>query len=34
MNDEIGGYGYEFDTKHFGGPFDGLTSSVISFEVL
>jgi hypothetical protein len=31
MNAEIGGYGYEFDTKHFGGPFDGLDSSVISF---
>lgn len=34
MNFEIGGYGYEFDTKHFGGPFDGLDSSVISFKEL
>ncbi len=29
---EIFGYGYEFNTKHIGGPFDGLNDSVISFQ--
>lgn len=32
MSFELQGYGYEFDTKHYGGPFDGSDSSVISFK--
>ena len=29
---EIGGYGYEFNSQHYGGPFDGSTTSVVSFN--
>ena len=29
---EIQGSGWEFDTIHYGGPFDGLDTSVISFN--
>ena len=29
---EIFGYGYEYDAKHIGGPFDGLNDSIVSFK--
>lgn len=29
---EVQGCGWEFDTMHYGGPFDGLETSVISFN--
>lgn len=29
---EIGGYGYEFNSEHYGGPFDGSTDTVVSFN--
>jgi len=32
MKIDIDGYGYEFDTIHYGGPLDGLTSSVVSLS--
>jgi len=31
---EIGGYGYEFETEHYGGPFDGSKDTVVSFNEL
>ena len=29
---EIFGYGYEYDVKYLGGPFDGLVNSIVSFK--
>jgi hypothetical protein len=32
MEMKFEGYGYEFNSEHYGGPFDGLVDSVVSFE--